>query len=218
MARLTGKALVNRTEPIMADRAEPTIFVQRFVEFMNALPELDRDSDRGSAILGAAILDVALERILNQLFELPAASGDDELFSPERPLGSFAAKINLSARLGLLTREFAVALHLVRRLRNDAAHEHETFRLDQPPSRDRVLALVKLYQPNSDIVERVGGTFLEHQPGVSRDFRSALILLTFRLQSLLDRVLESKAKFSVGVPLPGTSIPLSLWREDDEAS
>jgi hypothetical protein len=187
------------------------IWIERFVEFLNALRELDRDSDRGSAILGAAILDVALERVLSQVFQSPVSGGDDGLFSPERPLGSFAAKIDLSARLGLLSRDFAAALHLVRRIRNDAAHEHESFALDRPPSRDRVVTLARLYQRHADILG-IGATFLEHPPGLSKDFRAVLLLLVFRLQSLLDRVLQTNAKLIVPEALPGTDLPLALWR------
>ncbi len=84
--------------------------------------ELIKESDRGVILVGAAMLDVRLERaILARLRDDEKVAC--ELFGPDRPLGSFGAKIKLAYLLGLLTDEERRELDLVRRVRNRAAHE-----------------------------------------------------------------------------------------------
>ena len=56
---------------------------------------------RGAVLVGVARVDAALEHLL-QAVMAPAASKDDGLFLPERPLGSIGAKVALASRLGLI--------------------------------------------------------------------------------------------------------------------
>jgi len=80
------------------------------------------ESDRACVILAAALLDSALETLLKTQL-LPASSGEDPLFDgPNAPLASFSARIEMALRLGMIDSGFARSLHLVRRIRNDFAH------------------------------------------------------------------------------------------------
>ena len=56
---------------------------------------------RGLVLVGAARLDLALEHLLKAVMA-PSAEPDDKLFTPDRSLGSYGAKISLAARLGLI--------------------------------------------------------------------------------------------------------------------
>ncbi|QPN64627.1 DUF4145 domain-containing protein [Synechococcus sp. CBW1004] len=76
---------------------------------------------RGVVLVGAARLDLAVEHLLKAVMA-PSQDTDDRLFTPERSLGSFAAKITLAARLGLIDSSIEASLHAVRSVRNDFAH------------------------------------------------------------------------------------------------
>jgi hypothetical protein len=54
---------------------------------------------RGAVLVGVARVDVALERLLQAVL-LPTPGPTDSFFQPDRPLGSFGARITLAARMG----------------------------------------------------------------------------------------------------------------------
>lgn len=84
--------------------------------------EFKGESDRACVILGSAVLDSAVETLLKS-FLLPSATADDPLFDGANAcLATFSSRIEMAARLGLIDSAFAKNLHLVRRIRNDFAH------------------------------------------------------------------------------------------------
>ena len=84
--------------------------------------QLANESDRGAVIVSAALLDDALLNMLKAKL-CPSLEREDELFEGiYAPLGTFAAKIDLAYRVGLINAEFRKILHLMRKLRNDFAH------------------------------------------------------------------------------------------------
>jgi len=83
---------------------------------------IEHESDRAVVILSATFLDSALELLL-KAFLVPCASSQDPLFDGVKaPLGEFSGRIEGAYRMGLIEPSFARALHLVRRIRNDFAH------------------------------------------------------------------------------------------------
>lgn len=82
------------------------------------------EKGRGAILVGAARIDTALESLLKSVMA-PAPSKDDNLFKPERPLGTFSAKIALAARLSLIERPVEKAIQAVRKTRNDFAHSFD---------------------------------------------------------------------------------------------
>jgi hypothetical protein len=102
--------------------------------------EFGKESDRAAVILASAKVDELLRlAIVKRL--LPSPTERDHMLEPEGPIGSSGARINLSYRLGLIDAAFARALHLLRRIRNDFAHESAGGRLDSGPHADRVREL-----------------------------------------------------------------------------
>jgi hypothetical protein len=86
---------------------------------------------RGAVLVGVSRVDASLERLLQAVLQ-PSSSGRDALFQPDRPLGSFGAKISLAHRLGLIDRPVERALHTLRRVRNAFAHSAESAALTDP--------------------------------------------------------------------------------------
>jgi hypothetical protein len=86
---------------------------------------------RGAVLVGVSRVDASLERLLQAVLH-PSTRGRDALFQPDRPLGSFGAKISLAYRLGLIDRPVERALHTLRRVRNAFAHSTESAALADP--------------------------------------------------------------------------------------
>jgi hypothetical protein len=106
--------------------------------------QLANESDRGAVIVSAALLDDALLNMLKQRL-CPSLEREDELF--ERiyaPLGTFAAKIDLAYRVGLINAEFRRILHLMRKLRNDFAHSVHNVDFNEPAVQRRLRELFRL--------------------------------------------------------------------------
>ena len=101
------------------------------------------EGQRALVIAGAARLDLALENVLKHSMR-HHPGGSDNLFDPDRPLGSFAAKIALCHRLGLVSDEVEHALQLVRRIRNEFAHSVGTAGLSESSHSNRLRELERL--------------------------------------------------------------------------
>ncbi len=113
---------------------------QLFAEYMK---QLEKESERGTVIVSAALMDEALAELIKaKLVPSPRKDKDDELFvGSYAPLGSFSARIDFAYRLGIIASSTRSSLHLLRRLRNDFAHSslHMSFQTNSVKSRIREL-------------------------------------------------------------------------------
>ena len=89
--------------------------LQGFVE------EFQKESDRATAILGAALLDEKLLHLLTA-FLVSDSKQVDLLLGIEQPLGSFGARIRTAYCLGLVTRNAFDILTIIKGIRNAFAH------------------------------------------------------------------------------------------------
>jgi hypothetical protein len=89
------------------------------------LDEMFTKSQRGAIIVGAALIDNELRRLIEtKLTPWTDPKRKDPLFDADaRPLSSFSAKINLAVRLSLIDDKLARLLDRFRELRNDYAHK-----------------------------------------------------------------------------------------------
>lgn len=109
-------------------------------ELMGFLVDLAEEGERALVIGGVARIDVVLERLLKAVLR-PHSGGDDNLFDPDRPLGSFSAKISLAWRMGLLDTETERSLQMIRKIRNDFAHAETRISLSDAAITSRVREL-----------------------------------------------------------------------------
>jgi hypothetical protein len=101
--------------------SQPTPQVLRVAESARTIAlQMLSERGRGAVLVGAARVDAALDVLLKASLAPP--SGNETLFSTDRPLGSFWARIALAQRLGLIDHQVAKALHTLRRVRNAFAH------------------------------------------------------------------------------------------------
>lgn len=126
---------------------------ERFAATANSLAA---ESDRGAGIVGAALVEVALDNALKRYLIPPIDQKDDLLDGRDF---TFAMKIDLAHRTGLIRPHVRKALHQIRRIRNDFAHDpyHQGF--EDTAVRDRVVNLCEL---THDFLETIIETLRAH--------------------------------------------------------
>lgn len=81
---------------------------------------LKGESDRAAAVLGAAFLDALLDKALRKRL-LPSL--DKNAFENNGPLATFASRTTITHALGWIDADTKADLDLVRRIRNEFAHD-----------------------------------------------------------------------------------------------
>jgi DNA-binding MltR family transcriptional regulator len=131
------------------DRSKWDNFISQFSAFIRML---GHESERGSVIVGVALMDEALESLLKKKL-VPSPEKSDELFKgPYAPLDNFSAKIDLAYRLGLIGLNQRSTLHIMRKLRNDFAHSSSQLNFQSEQVHGRILELFKLNKHQLDAV------------------------------------------------------------------
>lgn len=102
--------------------------LERYFDFNYALYEFhqlftyDEKDDRSIAIVGGTFLELALDHILRAF--LPEEDKEvNKLFEFNNALGNFSNKITMVYSLGLIDKLIKDDLHLVRKIRNEFAHD-----------------------------------------------------------------------------------------------
>jgi DNA-binding MltR family transcriptional regulator len=119
-----------------------------FMEFAKTATKfqisLRKESERGSAIVCAALLDESLREIIKAKL-VALSKKKDELFDGgNSPLESASAKIDLAYRIGLISRDEKSSFHLIRKIRNKFAHSSEEIHFDSSIVKDLISELFKL--------------------------------------------------------------------------
>jgi len=84
--------------------------------------EFNKESDRSCVILSAAVLDSALKTLFVTKLVPITSNQDTFLDGPYSPISSFSSRIELAFRIGLISSRLARDLNLIRKIRNDFAH------------------------------------------------------------------------------------------------
>lgn len=90
-------------------------------EFAAFLESLNNESHRGSVLVAATMIDDLLLRSI-QAFIIDSPSAKKLTDGFNAPLGTFSARSEAAAALGILTTEEYHDIVLIRRIRNDFAH------------------------------------------------------------------------------------------------
>jgi hypothetical protein len=133
--------------------------------FFQFVEDFEKESDRAAVILTASVIENSLQDMLRAKLA-PSASAQDPLFGgPMAPLGSFNAKIEAALRLGLVSDQFARDLHLIRKIRNDFAHNITGCNFEDTVTRSRVEELLRSWRRLQVEISREG-----LPPGTRGDF------------------------------------------------
>jgi DNA-binding MltR family transcriptional regulator len=101
------------------------------------LAEFQNESDRAAAVLGRAYLDNRLGVLLREKF-VGAPKFVEDLFHGQGGLSSFSAKISITYAIGLISKQAADDLHIVREIGNRFAHKLHGLSFETPGIADRV--------------------------------------------------------------------------------
>lgn len=113
---------------------------------MTLIEEINDQSDRGAAIVGAAWLEESISAALESFLHAHPKSWQ-RLFAGNGPMATFSAKIDLTRLLGLTTDSIWSDLHILRDVRNLFAHriahkdDHSKLSFNTPQIRDKCLSL-----------------------------------------------------------------------------
>jgi hypothetical protein len=118
---------------------------EAFTRSIALVQELESQSDRGAAIVGAAWVEEELTAAIRSFLQKDKRAWE-RLFNRSAPLSAFASKIDLARLLGMCTAAIASDLHIVRELRNEFAHsvlskDHIALAFSLPHLKDKCMAL-----------------------------------------------------------------------------
>jgi mannitol operon repressor len=150
-------------------------------DFSAFLHEFQSETDRGAALVGAAVIDQRLSDTL-RAFMVAGKVVDALLDGANAPLGTFSARINMCFGLGLIDNHEHSECNIIRKIRNEFAHSvHGTTFADKG-----VVVLCERLQ--SDLP---GGreAFKDKPRGV---FINAVVLTTMRLTYRAEWVTRGK--------------------------
>jgi hypothetical protein len=144
--------------------------------------EFEHETDRGAVVLTASLLENALTNILKRHL-VPSSNNDDELFeNPLAPLSSFGTKIQISQRLGLISTRLARDLNIVRKMRNEFAHNVHGSTLESGKIKDLLTNLIT----SSDIAKNHDPVKNIYPQGARGNFLKVTNLTLFHLQSMVE--------------------------------
>ncbi len=113
------------------------------------MKEFANETDRGAVVLACSLVDNALTTLL-QIHLLPSPDSEDALFDGGMaPLSHFNSKINFTQRLGLISSRLARDIHLVRKMRNEFAHNIDGSTLESGKIKQYLTTLIS----SSEIVK-----------------------------------------------------------------
>ena len=125
--------------------------------------ELAEEGERSAVVLGASRADSLLEELLKGTMRRHPG-GSDNLFDPDRPLGSFSSRIALAFRLGLIDETCEHALQMLRKIRNDFAHSAARASLSESRHKSRVIELVREARKYGEFYGRMEPLFEKYEP------------------------------------------------------
>ena len=145
--------------------------------------EFAKESDRACVILSAAMLDSSLESLLRSRLIPTSASQDDLFDGANAPLSTFDAKINLSHRIGLISSQLCRDLHIIRRIRNQFAHDVFGCSFDNTSVRDRILEIYR----SQKITESLPDTRTAFPDGLRGNFQFCVSWMLWFLRTAMGK-------------------------------
>lgn len=104
-----------------------------WTEFLEVLKELETENARGSALLGHAVLENILQRVLLSRMVTLSKNDQSRLFTGTYPLATMSARINVAYAFGIINAQTRSDLNILRKIRNCFAHgnRHITFETEK---------------------------------------------------------------------------------------
>ena len=118
--------------------ADDEIHVKALQELMVSLA---KETDRGAALMACAYLDNQLAELLKVRFVQVESLTKTLIDSPGGPLGSFSVRIDVAYLSGVIPKSAHRDLHLLRKIRNEFAHNPTAITFQDPQLASRAKEL-----------------------------------------------------------------------------
>ena len=162
--------LLCRRRCLLTEPKKPPAALRKLKELTRGMPddadydaaqeEMTKGSDRVSALLATAWLDMHLEQTLREWFDYDYPKDDETIFSQDgAPLRPFGAKINMALALGVIGAQTRLALLQIAKIRNVFAHSAHNVTFDTPEIKLACENIPDMRQPYAVSME-----FKIHQP------------------------------------------------------
>ncbi len=117
--------------------------LERIEEFQDFRISLTSESDRGSVLMAAAFIEDKITQLLEN-FIINDKKIRKKIFEGSGALATFSSKIDMAFLLGLIPKNILNDLHILRKIRNDFAHNAKsiTFKTDYIKDRCNALQVV----------------------------------------------------------------------------
>ncbi|WP_247494140.1 transcriptional regulator [Bradyrhizobium sp. 164] len=125
--------------------------------FGEFLDDFNKETERGAALAAAAFIDDLLQRIL-AAFLVNKASANKLLSRSNAPLSSFSARIAAVRALGLLSETECQECELIRKIRNEFAHQVK-MSFDDKKIQGLCSSLTYRAKPYADVAVSTRGAF-----------------------------------------------------------
>lgn len=196
---------VNRAQREIVERT------QRILRFRRSLTS---ESDRGVALATAAYLDVEIAAMLERAV-LDAKPVKERFFGKDGAAGRFSARIDLAYLLGLIGKKSHADLHLIRKIRNEFAHNPDALRFAESPFVDRCRQLSSFGNDESPARQR----FITCAIARLADIHTAdMVPLEIKERGTLEMTDERAKHLRATIPLVVDQIASGEVRSDDFAS
>lgn len=96
---------------------------------------------RTFCILMTSYLEDALERVFCREWDISGRKGRDEYFGSNGPLSTFSQRIAIATALRWINRSVSTEAKILRKIRNELAHQHKVHFLSKPPLDDFLTAI-----------------------------------------------------------------------------
>ncbi|UZE93030.1 MAG: hypothetical protein IB617_02620 [Candidatus Nealsonbacteria bacterium] len=154
------------------------------------LEEFSKETDRAAMILTASLIENTLTTLLKN-YLVQVSTKDDELFDgPTAPLSNFNSKVQFAHRLGLISQKLAHDLHIIRKIRNDFAHNVYGSNLESGVVKDLLTTLIY----SSDIVRNLQEARSIYPEGARGDFLTIASIMLFYLNQEIEKISKKQVK------------------------
>lgn len=164
---------------------EKDLFPEKYNKYMEMM---NSESDRGSVLVSTAILDDTLSEMIKAKL-VPSYNRNDGLISEGfSPLGSFAAKIEMAYRLGLIRENYKKSLNSLRKIRNDFAHASVKNGFDNQVTQQRIMNIVEC---NRNVIDAIVEAVALNSNNTSFELSDFIRVTSYRF--LLEFIFSSMA-------------------------
>ena len=137
IVRLLTAEIENKSGKSELDKEGYPNLPDHVLKFRN---QVDLESDRGAALYASSFLEFELEQLLTKYF-VQNEKLKEKLFDFNGPLGTFLAKIVICYSLGLISKDMMDDMNIIRKIRNDFAHNHESISFNDNPISSKCISL-----------------------------------------------------------------------------